>query len=196
MAAPTRFERATCPLGGDRSIQLSYGAVRRGIIAENRAWPYPGDWYRAVPETQNARISPGVLSIFHWQGLLRTLAALITLAALVGLRRRLGVVGRRRGDQATAHQQRLDVRIAAGEVMEQRQRVLAAATREQGVAEVVAVGAGQAAVLLHPFHAVGVEHFRPDVGVVAGCVAAHDVAEVGRAVTRRHRREIQAVLLQ
>ena len=26
LVAPARFERTTCPLGGDRSIQLSYGA--------------------------------------------------------------------------------------------------------------------------------------------------------------------------
>lgn len=28
MVTPARFERTTCPLGGDRSIQLSYGAIR------------------------------------------------------------------------------------------------------------------------------------------------------------------------
>ena len=49
---------------------------------------------------------------------------------------------------------------------------------------------------LEPLDGVGVEHFRPDVGVVAGRVAAHDVAEVRRAVARRHRREVDAVLLQ
>jgi hypothetical protein len=26
VVTPARFERTTCPLGGDRSIQLSYGA--------------------------------------------------------------------------------------------------------------------------------------------------------------------------
>ena len=39
-------------------------------------------------------------------------------------------------------------------------------------AEVVAVLARQAAVLLEPLDAVGVEHLAPDVGVVAGAVAA------------------------
>ncbi len=34
MVPPTRFERVACPLGGDRSIQLSYGDLISGIVPE------------------------------------------------------------------------------------------------------------------------------------------------------------------
>ena len=33
MVTPARFERTTCPLGGDRSIQLSYGALGEIVTA-------------------------------------------------------------------------------------------------------------------------------------------------------------------
>lgn len=32
LASPTRFERATCRLGGDRSIQLSYGDIYKIVV--------------------------------------------------------------------------------------------------------------------------------------------------------------------
>src|SRR5690606_23243608 len=73
--------------------------------------------------------------------------------------------------QAAAFEEGLDVGGVAGEVLEQFQRVLAAALRQQGGAEVVAVGAAQAAVVLEPLHRVRVQHLGPDVGVVAGRVA-------------------------
>ena len=67
------------------------------------------------------------------------------------------------------------------------------AARQQPRAERVAVRALQAAVLAEPLDGVGVEHLGPDVRVVAGRVAAaEDVVEVGRAVARRHRREVDA----
>src|SRR6478735_4344118 len=59
-----------------------------------------------------------------------------------GLLRRLGFAFRllriiRRTVQPATLQQRTDLRPMAGEVLEQHQRILAAAAREQGVAEVI-----------------------------------------------------------
>src|SRR3546814_15371624 len=76
-------------------------------------------------------------------------------------------------------QQRLDVRLVPGEVHEQLRGVLAAAARQQRVAEAVAVLALQAAVVLDPLRGVRVQHLRPDVRVVARRIPAHDVVEVG-----------------
>mmetsp|Transcript_53120 Transcript_53120/g.124204 ORF Transcript_53120/g.124204 Transcript_53120/m.124204 type:complete len:781 (-) Transcript_53120:457-2799(-) len=82
------------------------------------------------------------------------------------------------------------------QLREQRHRVLAAAAREQATPQAVAVGAPQAALGLEPFDGIGVEHLAPDVGVVAGGIVAHHVAEVGAAVARRHRREVDPLLLE
>ena len=84
----------------------------------------------------------------------------------------------------------------ADDAAEQRQRVLAAALRQQLGAEGVAQLALEAAIGLEPLHRVGVQHLRPHVGVITGRVAAHDVAEVGRAVARRHRVVVVALLAQ
>ena len=88
-------------------------------------------------------------------------------------------------------------RIATGEVMEELHRILAAAAGQEGIAEVVAVLALQAALLLEPFDAVSIEHLAPDVAVVAGRVTAgKSMGEIGGAIARRHRREIDAGFFQ
>jgi hypothetical protein len=79
--------------------------------------------------------------------------------------------------QAAAFQQRLDHGIAAAEVAEQVHGIGRTAARQQGLAEVVAVLAQQAAVFLEPFDGVGVQLFAPQVGVVAGRVAAEKLCE-------------------
>ena len=70
----------------------------------------------------------------------------------------------------------------------------AAAAGEKSFAEAVAILALQAAVLLEPFDAVRIEHFAPEIGVVAGgiTVVVEGVREIGGAITRRDEREIDA----
>mgnify|MGYP003694222567 CR=1 FL=1 len=66
-------------------------------------------------------------------------------------------------------------------------RIQAAAAGQERFAKVVAVFALQAAVLLEPFDAVGVEHLAPDIAVVAGRVTAgKGMREIGSAIARRH----------
>src|SRR5205814_3756318 len=91
--------------------------------------------------------------------------------------------------EAAAFQERSHIRLAAGEVTEQRHGFVAAAAREKGLPEVITVLAFQAAMLLEPFNAISVEHFAPEVGIISGGITAREsMREVGRAITRRHRR--------
>ena len=100
--------------------------------------------------------------------------------------------------KSAALEQRTDLRIAAaGEVPELPDRIFAAAAREQHLAETIAVLALQAAVLLDPLDGVRIEHFAPDVGVIAGRVAARErVREIRRPIARRHRCELNARFLE
>ena len=75
---------------------------------------------------------------------------------------------RQRLIQAAAFQKRLYPWVAAGEVVKEFHRVLAAAAAEEGVAEVVAVFALQAAMFFEPLDAIGVEFFGPNVGIITG----------------------------
>src|SRR4051812_26765815 len=76
-----------------------------------------------------------------------------------------------RGLQPALDEQRVDDRVAAAEVAVERRRFLAAAAREDHVAEALTVLAGHPAVLLEPVVGVVVDQLAPHVGVVAGRVA-------------------------
>ena len=60
-------------------------------------------------------------------------------------------------------QERFDVGIAPGRVVKKFHRVVAAASGKKGVAEVIAVGASETAVLLKPFDRVRVQDLAPDI---------------------------------
>ena len=76
-------------------------------------------------------------------------------------------------------------------------QVFGVATRQHHVAEAIAVGARQAAVVFEPLVRIVVEHLGPQVGVVAGGIsAAPDVAEVARTVARRHVADREVRLFQ
>src|SRR5438105_2127336 len=94
-------------------------------------------------------------------------------------------------------EQRLDPRRPSVELLEQHPRLLGPRAREDLVAEHLAVGARQPAVLVEPLPAVARQHLAPDVRVIGGRIAAgEDVREIRGMVAGRHGREKDAVLLQ
>src|SRR5690606_29840945 len=83
-----------------------------------------------------------------------------------------GFVAAGGGLEATLLEQRFDLGIAAAEVAVERRHVLGAAARQDHVAEALAVLARHATVFAEPVVGVVVEHFAPEVGVVARRVPA------------------------
>src|SRR4029077_20897273 len=93
--------------------------------------------------------------------------------------------------EAAAFQQRFEVWVTPGEILEQTQRIGRSATREQFFPEEIAILAGQPAVLFEILHRVGVEHFAPDIGIVAGRITTGEcVRKIKAAITRRYRWKI------
>src|SRR4029077_8583167 len=94
-------------------------------------------------------------------------------------------------------QQRLDVRIAAHKILEQAQRISRTTTTEQRLPEAIAILALQPSMFLDPFHAVGIEHFAPDVRVISsGISSGESVREIWTAIARWYRRKIDPGLAQ
>src|SRR5665213_1148851 len=87
--------------------------------------------------------------------------------------------------QATLHEHRADVGIAAAEIAEHLPVVQRVPLRENQIAEPLAVRARQAAVLGEPRERIVVQHLRPEIGVVARVVAVGpDVQEVAGTIAR------------
>src|SRR5688572_23513380 len=90
-----------------------------------------------------------------------------------------------------------DLRVASTHGSEEIQRLNATSAREKKSAEQIAILALQSATFLKPFHRVRIEHFAPDVRVIASRVARRkNVAEVRRPISRWYRRKIDSSLLQ
>src|SRR5687767_12438081 len=91
----------------------------------------------------------------------------------------------------------LDLRVASTHGSEEIECFNTPTAREKKSAEQIAVLTLQSATFLKPFHRVRIEHFAPDVRVIASRVPRRkNMAEVRRAVTGRHRRKIYSSLLQ
>src|SRR5437773_12392318 len=104
---------------------------------------------------------------------------------------RLGIIRRRLPFQSAPFQQRLDVRIASDKIFEQTQRISRTTATEQRLSEAIAIFALQPSMFFDPFHAIGIEHFAPDVRVISrGISSGKRVREIWAAIPRWHRRKI------
>src|SRR6266480_2643672 len=80
---------------------------------------------------------------------------------------RLGIIRCKLPFQSAPFQQRLDVRIAPDKILKQTQRVSRTTATEQRLSEAFAILALQPSMFFNPFHAIGIEHFAPDVRVIS-----------------------------
>ena len=96
--------------------------------------------------------------------------------------------------ETAANEERFDVGLTTSEITEETESIGSAAAREKFLAEAVAVGSLEAAILFDPFDGVGVQDLRPNVRVITGGVAAGEgVGKIRRAVAWWDRGEVDAV---
>lgn len=89
--------------------------------------------------------------------------------------------------QAAVFQHRLDAGLLAAPCSVHFSQVFGIPAGKNHLAEAVAIGASEAAVIFEPLIRVIVEHFSPKIRVIAGGIAeTPDVAEIAGAVARRN----------